>query len=242
MITSRQNAAVKEIRSYKDKKFRDKDGVFVAEGIKLVNEGINSGFFVEKLVCTEKTEELFSSFSGEKIVLKDDVYKSVSNETTPQGVMAVIKKPVLKEFGCDGSAILLDGVADPSNVGAIVRTAAASGYTDLYFTEDCADPFSPKAVRASMGGIFRVKAHISTRDYIAENLNVPFIIADMNGENVFSFNKKGDFCLVIGNEGNGVSEKIRKKASYTVSIPMENGMESLNASVSAGILMYLLKK
>ena len=116
------------------------------------------------------------------------------------------------------------------------------GYTDLYFTEDCADPFSPKAVRASMGGIFRVKAHISTRDYIAENLNIPFIIADMNGENVFSFNKKGDFCLVIGNEGNGVSEKIRKKASYTVSIPMENGMESLNASVSAGILMYLLKK
>ena len=62
MITSRQNAAVKEIRSYKDKKFRDKDGVFVAEGIKLVNEGINSGFFVEKLVCTEKTEQLFSSF------------------------------------------------------------------------------------------------------------------------------------------------------------------------------------
>lgn len=242
MITSRKNAAVKEIRSYKDKKFRDKNGVFVAEGIKLVNEAINSGFSVEKLVCTEKTVSYYSSFSGEKIVLKEDVYKSVSNEATPQGVMAVIKKPRLKEFSGKGNAVLLDGVADPSNVGAIIRTAAASGYSDLYFTEDCADPFSPKAVRASMGGIFKINAHISTRDYIANNLKVPFVIADMKGENVFSFKAEGNFCLVIGNEGNGVSEQIRKKASYTVSIPMENQMESLNASVSAGILMYLLKK
>jgi TrmH family RNA methyltransferase len=139
------------------------------------------------------------------------------------------------------SCILLDGVADPVNVGAILRTAVAAGYKQVYMTSDCADPYSPKAVRCSMSGVFRAQIMRGELDELLKVINVPIVVADMNGENVFEKQIKDKFCLVIGNEGRGVSVTLKERADITVSIPMENGMESLNAGVSAGILMYNLK-
>ncbi|MDE7158298.1 MAG: RNA methyltransferase, partial [Clostridiales bacterium] len=138
--------------------------------------------------------------------------------------------------------ILLDGVADPSNVGAIVRTAAAAGYTEIYCI-DCADAYSPKSVRASMSGVFFAKImHGSREEVLAALSGVPLVAADMDGENAFTFESPKKFALCIGNEGNGLSQQVAEKAQYTVKIPMGEHTESLNAAVSAGILMYLLKR
>lgn len=239
MITSRTNPLIKSIRALKDKKNRDLENVFIANGVKLVNEAINSNFTIKYVVGVSTALEKLQLTNEEVIEVSKDVFDSISEEVSPQGVLAVIYKP--QEQKANGkSCILLDGVSDPTNVGAIIRTACASDYIDLFLI-DSADPYNSKSVRASMGGIFKIHVHYTTRERAKQDINLPFVVADMNGQDVFEFKKKEEVCLVIGNEGNGVSKEIKDKTDYTISIPMKNDMESLNASVSAGILMYLLK-
>lgn len=241
MIISKQNALVKEIKSLHDKKFRDRLGVYVVEGIKPVKEAIELGLNIRDVVVTDKVCPLIPNHDR-TVVVSDAVFEYLSEEVTPQGAMAIVIKSPNVIKSPTGNCLLLDGVSDPSNVGAIIRTAAAAGYKDVYMTCECADPYSQKAVRSSMSCIFRVNVMRGELDALLENITLPLVVADMDGQNAFNFNTDGDICLVIGNEGRGVSERVREKAKYTVSIPMENGVESLNAAVSAGILMYGLKK
>ena len=240
MITSKQNALIKEIRSLSDKKNRDILCQYIVEGIKPVLEAIALGVKARAVLCTEKAENVLPQ-GVEKIVVSDEVFKSISEEKTPQGVLGVFYKPNNLVEKVKGSVVLLDGVSDPANVGAIIRTAAASGYNTVYLTEDSADAYSQKAVRASMSCIFRVKVIRSDIDTILSTIDKKIVVADMHGTNVFESKIKDEFCLVIGNEGRGVSDKLKALADITVSIPMQNGVESLNAAVSAGILMYNLK-
>ena len=240
MIISRQNALVKEVRKLiSDKKYRDQSGTFVIEGIKLFNEAVNSGYEIKTVCYTAKVKDCipkeYESVSQE---LSQEVFDYTSSEVTPQGILAVVgKKSEGKPNG--KSAVLLDGVADPANVGAVIRTAAASGFYDVYLI-DTADAFSVKSARASMGGLFKVNIHTIKREDV-DKIGLPLAVADMDGENVFNVGELPEICLVIGNEGKGVSKEIRERAKITLSIPMENGMESLNASVSAGIMMYAVK-
>ncbi len=241
MITSKQNATIKEIRSLSDKKYRDKLGLFVVEGIKPVNEAIELGLSIRALIFTERARGGLRLDGFHAECVSEEVFKSVSEERTPQGALAVIEKPSEKIESSTCDCLILDDVSDPANVGAIIRTAAASGFNRVYLTDGCADAYSQKAVRASMTGVFRVKVMRGSLAEILNNVSLPIVVADMNGENVFSIKKSRDVCLVIGNEGHGVSEEIRNRATYTVKIPMQNGVESLNAAVSAGIIMYALK-
>ena len=242
MITSKQNSLIKQIRSLSDKKFRDRLGQYLVEGVKLVKEALVLNLPVVTVVGTERGLENLS-LSGVKCEsVSQEVFDYITTEVSPQGVLAVIEKPKEEKFEANDCCILLDGVSDPSNMGAVIRTAVASGYKTVYMTEDCADPFSPKAVRSSMGGIFRVRTVRASREELIALIKLPIIVADMSGENLFEYKSPKKFCLVIGNEGHGVSKEFRGIADKTVSIPMQNGMESLNAAVSAGLLMYTLKK
>ena len=244
MITSRQNDRVKEIRSLKQKKYRDELGLYIVEGYKSVVEALKSSHEVVQIVGVfeqiEKVKSVTEISDNMILEVSPNVYESVSDEVTPQGILAVVKTPTFKTEYSLATSIALDGVSDPGNVGAIIRTAAASGYEDIYLISS-ADPYSPKAVRSSMSGIFKVRTHFVSREDFCKNVATPVVIATMEGENVFSFDPPKEFCLVIGNEANGVSKEVRAVATHLVSIPMENGVESLNASVSAGILMYGLK-
>ncbi len=244
MIESKQNERVKKIRSLFNKKFRTEYSLFVAEGVKPVSEALISNAGVVTVFGTEKAllevENLGASLNGvEVLTVSESVYKSVSDEVSPQGVLAVIKMPDLSPVKTEGKCLLLDGVSDPGNMGTIIRTAAAAGFTQIYCI-NTVDPFSPKAVRSSMSGIFKVKIHLGERDDILKSIGTPIVVADMDGENAYDFIPPKNYCLVIGNEANGVSDYIKNKADYTVSIPMQNGVESLNAGVSCGILMYLI--
>ncbi len=243
MITSRQNQLIKLIRSLKDKKYRDAEGLYVAEGVKLVREANALGLKIHSVICTQKGYGAIGDLpelSSVAQLVSDDVFAAASGEVSPQGVLALLYKPVYATTRPEGCCLYLDGVSDPSNVGMIIRTAAAAGYNDVYLA-DCADPYAPKAVRASMGGIFRIRTHVGNEADLLKAVDCPIVVADMDGVNVFDGKIDGKFCLVIGNEGHGVSDGLRTRARYTVSIPMQNGMESLNAGVSAAILMYTLK-
>ena len=183
-------------------------------------------------------------FSAEETVcVSDDVFRFLSDEKSPQGILCRIKIPTRTLTVPKGKCLLLDGVADPGNVGTIIRTANAAGYEEIYLTEECADPYSPKSVRASMSGVFFTKLYRATRTEILAVLSeTPIVVADMGGENVFSFTAPKRFALAIGNEANGISDLVQEKATHTVKIPMQATQESLNAAISAGIIMYVLNK
>ncbi len=251
VIVSKQNPVVKELASLKEKKGRRERGTFLVEGEKMFRECMESGMEIVRiaLLATKdrppltETSFIEGRFAPESLVLLgEDAFRAVCDEKTPQGVVAEVKIPQHDLRPPEGCCLFLDGLADPANVGAVVRTAAAAGYREIYLA-DCADPYAPKSVRASMSGVFHTKLMRGSREEILRVLgDVPMIAADMDGENVFPFVPPERFCLCIGNEGNGLSEAVRARADHTVAIPMEGSVESLNASVSAGILMYFLKK
>lgn len=237
VITSRSNPLIKKIASLSEKKYRKLCGEYLVEGLKPVRECIASGGEITAVVCTEEHAEAFEN----AVVVSRDVFSYISSEKTPQGVLASVKLPDTRVEPPKGRCILLDRLQDPGNVGTIIRTANAAGYDDIYLI-NCADAFSPKVVRSSMSGIFFVKIHEGSADEVLSALSdVPLITADMQGENIFSFVPPKKFCLCIGNEGGGISDRIACAGSYTVSIPMRASCESLNAAISAAIAMYALK-
>lgn len=245
VIVSKNNPFVKEISSLKDKKGRKERGTFLVEGEKMVRECVESGLFVKNIFLREEKADLkewASEHAAGVTVFGADAFGAISDAKTPQGIAAEVTIPLHSPEPPETRCLLLDGVSDPANVGAIVRTAVAAGYRELYLA-DCADPYSPKSVRSSMSGVFFAKLMQGSVGEILEALrNVPIVAADMGGEDVFSFVPPGKFCIAIGNEGNGLSETVRSRAEFTVGIPMERPTESLNAAVSAGIMMYALRQ
>lgn len=243
ILTSKNNPLIKETASLKEKKGRKQLGLFLVEGVKMAMECQKSDFEIERVFLSENYRGE-TPFPQEKtVVVSEEVLRYITDEKTPQGVVCRVKIPTRELCAPKESCLLLDGVADPGNVGAIIRSANAAGYKEIYLTDGCADAYSPKSVRASMSGVFFTRLYMASREEILRVLlGVPVLAADMDGENVFTFETPKKFALAIGNEANGVSEKVFSNAKYTVKIPMESTQESLNAAVSAGILMYLLKK
>lgn len=237
IISSKANPVIKKIASLAEKKYRKQYGEFIVESIKAVYECLAAGMAVSVIVCTPELAERYP----DAVVVTDELFSRISTEKTPQGVLAVVKMPDTSVKPPEGSCLLLDRLQDPGNVGTVIRTANAAGYTDIYLV-NCADAFSPKAVRASMGGVFHVDIHEGGYESVFSAINgIPLVCADMDGENIFDFTAPEKFCLCIGNEGGGVSDTVSERAEYTVKIPMRETCESLNAAISAAIAMYVLK-
>lgn len=237
LITSRANPTVKKLVSLAEKKYRREYGEYIVEGIKSVDECIAAGCKITAVYCTQQYAEKYNG----AVLLSDGIFEYISNEKTPQGVLATVEIPRLNARPPKGQCLLLDRIQDPGNLGTIIRTANAAGYEDIYAV-NCVDAYSPKVVRASMSGIFFVNIYDCTLDDALSVLgDVPVITADMGGENIFTFNAPEKFCLCIGNEGGGVSDRIKALSEFTVKIPMRPTCESLNAGVSAAIAMYALK-
>lgn len=238
ILTSKNNPFIKETISLKDKKGRKEHALFLVEGEKMTAECQKSGLQVERVIVSESYR---GNIQGD-VCVSDDVFKLLSDEKTPQGVLCRVKIPERQLVAPTQKCLLLDGVSDPGNMGAIIRTANAAGYDKLYLI-GCVDPYSPKSVRASMSGIFFTEIYQGTKEEILSVLKTtPIICADLKGENIFTFVSPEVFALAIGNEANGISDEVRELAASTVNIPMRTTQESLNAAVSAGIAMYALAK
>ncbi|HBK02471.1 MAG TPA: hypothetical protein DDY77_05545 [Clostridiales bacterium] len=239
IITSRHNPVVKLYASLKDKKGRISAGGYLIEGEKQVFEAVKSG---KNVLSVMGKARLVSSYEGKVPAVyevTDDICRFVADSVTPQGIFALVAFPQFKAKS-SGNIVLLDGVSDPGNVGTIIRTCAAVGVKTVYILNG-ADPYSPKCVRSAMSGLNSVEVYPVEEgelEKVIENRRV--IVADMGGENLFGKTISGDFCLVIGNEAHGVSEKLKERADEVVSIPMKSNMESLNAGVSCSIILYEL--
>ena len=242
MIESRSNAKIKKLAALATKKGRREYGEFLIEGLHMVKEAVR---FEVPLV------EIFVSSGAKNIVLPqiskakcavtevlDAVFERVANTENTQGVIAVAKIPQEEPLFAASKFLILDRISDPGNMGTILRTAAATGFVDVV-TIDCVDVFNPKVVRSSSSGLFFVKIHTKTEQEVLEIAKTHNILsATAEGENVFEMHDfPANFGLVVGNEANGVSENI-KKSSRLVALPMSDKVESLNAAVSASVLMY----
>ena len=162
LITSKANPQIKEIvKLSADRKYREECGLYVIEGVKPVDECIAAGCDVQTVFCTEKFAEKYL----QAIIVSDAVFSHISSEKSPQGVLATVKLPKNTIKSPDFSCLLLDRLQDPGNLGTIIRTANAAGYSEIYLI-NCTDAYSPKAVRASMSGIFFVKIYSGSYDEV----------------------------------------------------------------------------
>ena len=247
VINSKANSIIKYAANLKNKKYSKKFQECLVETDKLVIELLDKGLVTQVLVAEDKVasfEKLASKAKVKLSVISDDVSKYLSDAVTSSGVFAVVKIPQSTKKTCS-KALILDGMQDPSNLGAIIRSARAFGYDNIYLV-DSVYPYSYKVVRSSMGYVFDINLIYVSYDELSklkETDNFKIIVADMDGKDLSSVCKIQDnYAIVIGNEGNGISSTMLDMADMVVSIPMQNGVESLNASVSASIIMYKLNE
>ncbi len=248
-ITSPQNEKVKLWRSLnKSRADRLAHGLFLAEGEHMAQEALAERRAVALLVDTdsaEKYRDLIASAADLPVyLLPTRVLIMIADAKTPQGVIAVCRYPENPPLAALNKRIVaLDGVQDPGNVGTILRTMDAAAFTGLLLNDTCADPFGAKALRATMGGVFRIPARLSpslTDDLktLKEN-GFELIAGDLRGETLDSRAPYGDkTCLLIGSEGAGLSPAVLALADRRLRLPMPGRAESLNAAVAAGILIY----
>lgn len=272
VIRSRQNKNLVELCKLTDRKARQAGRIFRFDGIKLLEEALVKGLELKAVFLRESDAERilvglqnrlrFLDFDrfGKILVVSDEVFDRVSEEKSPEGVITIAKyiDKFQKNVTIYNSAdffnmkneriVLLESVRDPSNIGAIIRSAAALGIDRLIVSADCADIYHPRAVRASMGTLFN--------QYVDRVPDLAAVIEGLkqNGRRVFAAAlderamRLGDFqllagdCVVIGNEGHGLSEETMRACSHSVIIPMSGRAESFNAAVAAALLMWEFSK
>lgn len=253
MITSLDNKRIKNVIQLLEKgKARKEQNAYVIEGTKLYKEADPSE--IMEVYVSESYEGSVDTNAGyfvEKV--SDDVFRKMTDTLTPQGILCVIRK---KSYDLDkilednkGKAplfILLDTLQDPGNLGTIMRTAEGAGVTAVIMNKETVDIYNPKTVRSTMGSIYRVPfIYTDIKEAITKlkKANVTCYAAHLKGEKTcYEQDYTTATCFFIGNEGNGLSDEIANMADVYIKIPMEGKLESLNAAVSAALLMYETKR
>lgn len=260
VITGRKNPLVTRLSKLSDKKYRDEENLFRIDGVKLFSEAVESGIKTEYIFIAEgKREKLvgelgneLASAAGTVIFVSDEVLSKLTDESAPQGIVAFAKKfdTLPLDLPADGEfrALYLSSVRDPGNLGTMVRTALALGIDRVFVSADCADIYSPKAVRASMGTIFRQRLSIVddeigfAKAMQAAHCEIFAAALDRNAKKLGAFTLGERVCFAVGNEGHGLSADFISACSGTVFIPMMDGCESLNAAMAATVLMWEIKR
>ncbi len=268
VIRSRQNRTVVELCKLTDRKAREAARAFRFDGLKLFLEAIQNGIELSLIVLRESRAEAVMAIAAERfgksvfegsarvILLSDDLFDKISEEKSPDGVICVAKyidkfqKNITIYNSADFSAmkneqiVLLESVRDPANIGAVIRSAAALGVDRLILSADCADIYNPRAVRASMGTLFNQRIDRvadlteAVKGLRASGRRVYAAALCEGARKLGSFEVQAGDCVVIGNEGHGLSEDMIRACDGAVMIPMTDRAESFNAAVAASLLMW----
>ncbi len=239
---------VKYIQSLGHKKFRDADGVFVAEGPKIVQELLLAGNL--KLVQCFATADWLSLHHGllsgrEKLFIQTDEkqLERISFHSTPHQVLAVFTQPVFNKMERPGGiTLLLDTIQDPGNLGTIIRTADWFGLYRIVCSMDTVDVFNPKTVQSAMGSLVRVElTYTDLAEYIRANPELPVYASSLDGEDLTGNLPLSKALLLMGNESKGIHPVLESLAAKRIRIPRIGGAESLNVAVATGILLSRIK-
>lgn len=237
-IESLENKKVKEWTKLQQKKYRDEKNLFIVEGKNLITEAYNSGNLIELILEEGKVLPL----DVETYYVTEDIINKISTLDNPGSVLGVCKKLEEKKLG--DRILVLDDISDPGNLGTIIRSACAFNVDTIILSENSVDLYNPKVVRATQGILFNVniiKKDLSNFIPLLKTNGYKIYGTDVDGGvNVKSLKEYGKVCIIIGNEGRGVSDNIKKLCDKQIYINMNQKCESLNVGVAASIILYEL--
>ncbi len=260
MISSRDNQKIKDTaKLISSAKYRREKGLFVLEGVRLCCDAAQCGITVCTLFVTddalsryEDKVALISDVSKETYIVSNEAFEKISETVSPQGVLAVCKTPDIEQntntIISSGRYIACENVSDPSNLGAISRTAEALGVSGMILIGNCCDPFGPKAQRAAMGSLLRLPLYRFTDikaayEFLHErNIFLYASVVDSTAKKVTDVTFTDGCSVVIGNEGNGLSDDAKLICDERITIPITGRAESFNAAAAAAILLWELLK
>jgi len=226
----------KLITSLSQKKYRQKHQLFIAEGVKVVEEFLKSSYELEILFSTDP----YFSFLDCFVQVTNQELKKISSLKTPNKVLALFKIPSEKKVNSSGLIVALDTINDPGNLGTIIRLCDWFGVKQLVCSKETVDCYNTKVVQASMGSLTRVStSYLNLPEYL-KTVSIPIYIADMNGVNIHKTNLPTSAVLVMGNEANGISDTLKSLISNKISIPRYGDsmqVESLNVATATAILL-----
>ncbi|MDD4816122.1 MAG: RNA methyltransferase [Clostridia bacterium] len=236
-ITSKQNEKIKYLKKQKE---HNRFLLFL-DNPKLVGEAINSGLKPIDIFVDETNKNLIETYKNFDITLTTNlIVNQLSDVKTPQGIVAVFELAPKSLKSPRGNFLVLDNIQDAGNVGTILRSALGANFLDVFLL-DCASVTSSKTIRSSMGAIFKLNVYETTKQEFltfSKTLKTAIYFADMQGENVFETNFENPCGIVLGNEGNGVSEELKNICQKAISIPMQNGLESLNVAIAGSVAIF----
>lgn len=239
MIESINNDGIKEIRKLNDKKYRDESNLFLVEGDHLVKEAYKAGY-LKKLILTEDIYD----FDVDKILVTDKVIKSISelNNTKVIGVCSKLST----NLDLSKNVLILDGVQDPGNLGTIIRSCVAFNVNNLVLSNETVDLYNSKVIRSTQGMIFNINIIRddlkNTIKLLKDNNYTIYGTNVINGIDVKDVKKDKKYAIILGNEGNGISNEINALVDKNIYIKMNDKCESLNVAVSGSIILYELNK
>lgn len=242
IIVSVQNPLVKHcVKLRMNEDYRCDNQEVLLEGIKPIGE---VSVHVKQLLYTSSCASLVEELPGEKWQISEAILQKISGLRSPEGVIAILRMPPYISLGGAKRVLALDGVSDPGNLGALMRTALALGWDTLCVLPECCDLYNEKVLRAARGAHFKLKLSRLTRTELrdwAERENVQMLAANLKGESPENISHAKRRLLVLGNESRGLSEEM-STLCQPVTIAMPGEMESLNVAVAGGILLYTLSK
>lgn len=253
-ITSKDNLIIKSTVSLQtSSKARREEGFFVLEGLRICKDAMDNNIEFEKLIITENafnkhTADIkkFQKISKKSYVIPESLFKKIGNTENPQGIIAIAKIPKINaKISAKGRYIALENISDPSNLGAIARTAEALGIDGIILTTNGCDPYSPKSLRSSMGTLLRMPLFIT--DNIAEfikfnNLLSFACVVDSDAEDITNIDFVDGCVAIIGNEANGLITETKNSAYKRITIHMNGSAESLNAAAASAIVMWEMNR
>lgn len=229
-------------------KERREAGMFVVEGVRLVEEAVKGDWRLETVLYDESLSErgksLVSNLKSKGIETEEistDLMKSISETETPQGILSILQFSQLPITNYLNFILIPDQIRDPGNLGTLLRSAAATGVQAVLIPPETTDAFAPKVLRAGMGAHFRVPIREMGWEEIeqmSKSANLQICLADMNGKSCWEMDLKQPLALIVGGEAEGASDEARKLATQKISIPMAGNVESLNAGVAGSVLMF----
>lgn len=246
-ITSVQNNIVKEVTKLHQKKYRE--DFIIVEGEKSVSEALEAGLNIKYAFSSNKTllEKFSAKLNNAEVYLANEkVMEKISTTESAPNILAVVKKPEydISMFKNFKKIVLLDGIKDAGNLGTIIRTAAAFDIGGIMLFGECTDEFSPKTIRSAAGNIFKVPIVHCTAEQLKEFKKSHKMIATVvNSKNsIQDFNVKSPYIVMFGSEACGLCNELLSLADTSLTIPMKEGVESLNLAISTGIVLYEIFK
>jgi RNA methyltransferase, TrmH family len=234
---------IKLITSLQQKKYRKQEQLFFAEGVKVVQELLNSNFELQDLFTTKQD---FLTVPKNKVhAISDSDLKKISALTTPNTCLAVFKIPKAKDIIPKGLILALDDVRDPGNLGTIIRLCDWFGIETLFCSEESVDIYNPKVVQATMGSISRVNVVYGNLETFLTNTKLPVFGTFMDGKNIYQEELPKEGIIVMGNEANGISSSVEKLVSERIAIPRFGNLqvtESLNVATATAIILSEFKR